>query len=101
MNKAKRMIAWNAHQTNDTGVIWCMVEEDEAGYRPMLGNGPYAAPWYLARLDDHRDEDGNVDYKALWENAERTVNAYNESIGISREEAMNIVASSMRAGVIE
>ena len=92
----KRMVAWNGHISDDVGAIWCMVVEDEAGYRPMTGRDELAAPWYLARLDDHRDEDGKVDYAALWEHAEKTVNSWNEEHGYSRLEALEVVASSMR-----
>lgn len=93
----KRMVAWNGHISDDVGAIWCMVVEDEAGYRPMTGRDELAAPWYLARLDDHRDEDGKVDYAALWRAAQRTVDEWNEEHGYSRSEATEIVTSSMRA----
>ena len=93
----KRMVAGNGHISDEEGVVWCTVVEDEAGYRPMTGNDELAAPWYLARLDDHRDEDGKVDYKALWLNAEQTADSYNEEQGYSRSEAAEIVTSSMRA----
>tara|TARA_A100001391_G_scaffold198024_1_gene179120 strand:+ start:651 stop:977 length:327 start_codon:yes stop_codon:yes gene_type:complete len=93
----KRMVAWNGHISDDVGAIWCMVVEDEAGYRPMTGRDELAAPWYLARLDDHRDEDGKVDYAALWRAAQRTVDEWNEEHGYLRSEAMEIVTSSMRA----
>lgn len=94
----KRMVAWNAHTTDDVGVIWCMVIEDEAGYRPMTGRGELSSPWYLARLANHTDEDGKVNYTSLWAAAEKVVDIYNEGQGISREEAVEIVASSMRLG---
>ena len=93
----KRMVAWNGHVSDDVGAVWCMVVEDEAGYRPMTGRDELAAPWYLARLDDHRDEDGKVDYAALWRAAQRTVDEWNEEHGYSRSEATEIVTSSMRA----
>tara|TARA_A100001515_G_scaffold37961_1_gene29853 strand:- start:1849 stop:2175 length:327 start_codon:yes stop_codon:yes gene_type:complete len=93
----KRMVAWNGHISDDVGAIWCMVVEDEAGYRPMTGRDELAAPWYLARLDDHRDEDGKVDYAALWRAAQRTVDEWNEEHGYLRSEATEIVTSSMRA----
>ena len=93
----KRMVAWTGHISDDVGAIWCMVVEDEAGYRPMTGRDELAAPWYLARLDDHRDEDGKVDYAALWRAAQRTVDEWTEEHGYSRSEATEIVTSSMRA----
>ena len=93
----KRMVAWNGHISDEEGAVWCMVVEDEAGYRPMTGGDELAAPWYLARLDDHRDEDGKVDFPTLWEKAEQTVDSWNEKQGYSRSEATEIVKSSMRA----
>ena len=93
----KRMVAWNGHISDDVGAIWCMVVEDRAGYKAMTGRDELAAPWYLARLDDHRDEDGKVDYAALWRAAQRTVDEWNEEHGYSRSEATEIVTSSMRA----
>ena len=92
-----RMVAYNAYETDDNGVIWCMVVENEAGYRPMTGRGEGASPWYLASFENHTDEDGKVNYKTLWENAERTVKSVNEKDGYSEEDVMLIVASSMRA----
>jgi hypothetical protein len=92
-----RMVAYNAHETDDNGVIWCMVVENEAGYRPMTGRDELAAPWYLASFESHTDEGGKVNYKTLWENAEKTADFYNESNGYTRREALDIVSSSMRA----
>ena len=93
----KRIVAYNAHMTDVAGVIWCMVIEDEAGYRPMTGRDPMAAPWYLAYLENHTDKDGKVDYTTLWKDAEATVDRWNQDKGFTRKEAMDIVASSMRA----
>ncbi len=100
-DNGKRMVAYNAYMTDDEGVIWCMVVEDEAGFRPMTGRDELAAPWYLARLDNHRDEDGKVNYAALWLNAEQTADKYNEENGYSRSEALEIAASSMKAQRLE
>lgn len=93
----KRMVAWNGHIIDDVGVIWCMVVENEPNYRQMIGRDELTAPWYLARLDDHRDEDGKVDYTALWRAAQRTVNSWNKEQGYSRSEVSEIVMSSVRA----
>lgn len=93
----RRMIAYNAHMTDDEGVIWCMVVENEAGYRPMTGSDPLQAPWYLARLDNHRDEDGKVNFTTLWENAKETVDSWNKDQGYSSRDVMQILASSHRA----
>ena len=92
-----RMVAYNAYETDGNGVIWCMVVENEAGYRPMTGRDELAAPWYLASFENHADKDGKVNYKTLWENAERTVKSANERDGYSEKDVMLIVASSMRA----
>ena len=74
-----------------------MVVEDEPTYRRMTGSDELTTPWYLARLDDHRDEDGKVDYPALHRAAQRTVNSWNEEQGYSRSEVSEIMMSSMRA----
>ena len=99
-DNGNRMVAWNAHMANDVGVIWCMVTENEAGYQPMTGRDPLAAPWYLAYLENHTDQDGKVDYTALWKNAEDTADSYNWDRGYTREEVTKRVASSMRRGRI-
>jgi len=95
----KRMVAYNAHITDDNGVIWCMVVEDERGYRPMTGRDELTAPWYLARLEDHTDEDGKVDYPALWKAANEVAEEYNWENGYTPKEVLEVVASSMRQGV--
>ena len=95
-DNGKRMVAWNGHLTDEVGVIWCMVTEDESGYRPMTGRDPLASPWYLARCDDFREEDGSVDYTSMWKRAEEVVDSWNEENGYSRKDAMEVVASSMR-----
>jgi cation transport regulator ChaB len=92
-----RMVAYNAYETDNNGVIWCMVVENEAGYIPMTGPNRESLPWYLARIENHTDDSGKVNYKTLWENAERTVDVANKRDGYSREEVSLIVASSMRA----
>ena len=63
----------------------------------MTGSHPLQAPWYLAYFENHTGEDGKVDYTALWKNAEATVDSWNKDNGLTRKEAMDIVASSMRA----
>jgi len=93
----RRMVAYNAYMTDDEGVIWCMVVEDEAGYRPMTGSDPLQAPWYLARLNNHRNEDGSVNHVTLMESAQEIVDSWNEDRGYSPTDVMEIVASSHRA----
>jgi hypothetical protein len=94
----KRTVAWNPHSHDEVGVVWCCVTEDKPGYMPMTGRGEGSSPWYLAKLENHTDENGKVDYPALWENAEKTCDSYNEQrLGLTRKEVTEIVASSMRA----
>jgi len=93
----KRMVAYNAHMTDEHGVIWCMVSEDTAGYRPMTGKDELSVPWYLARLSDHTDEEGKVDYSALWKSADTVADAFNWDNGYTPKEVMLVVSSSMRA----
>ena len=100
MKEDKKRVVYNAHMVDEYGVIWCEVIEDESGYRPMTGNDPLATPLYLASKANHTDEDGNVDYTALWKNAEDTVNKINEERGDTRKEVMELVTSSMRVSRI-
>lgn len=68
------------------GYIPSFVTEDEAGHSPMIGSGPLAQPWYFG--DD-------ID------TAKRLVDQANAEIGISPQDMLEIVASSMRASVID
>ena len=92
----KKRVAWNGYMTDEHGVIFCMVVEDQAGYIPMTGKDELAAPWYLAMLDDHRNDDGEVDYKSLWESANETADVYNRRQNYSERDVLNVVASAMR-----
>ena len=94
----KRVVVYNAHMCDEYGVIWCEVVEDEAGFRPMTGRDALAAPWYLASKANHTDENGKVDYSALWKNAEEIVNKVNEERGYNRSTVLEVVMSSMRVG---
>ena len=93
----KRMVAWNAYLVDDIGVIWCMVHEDDAGYKPMTGKGLLSSPWYLAYKSNHTDEDGKVDYKSMFEAAEKLVDKVNWDNGYTKKEVGEVVASSIRA----
>ena len=95
--EGKRIVAYNAHVSDDVGIIWCTVVEDEAGYYPMTGRDELAAPWYLARFEHHKKEDGSIDYKAAEERAEEVADSYNWDNGFTRREVMDVVTSSMRA----
>lgn len=92
----KRTVAYNCHEEDETGIIFCMVVEDEAGYRPMTGNDPLAMPWYFAYKKDHRNDDGTLNRHALDKAAEETIRTWNEENGYTSREVMDIVASSMR-----
>jgi hypothetical protein len=88
-----RMIAYNGHETNDIGIIWCTVIENEAGYCPMTGSDPLAAPWYLARWD-------NFDTKLeAIEHADKIATLWNEERGHSKQDVLDIMVSSIRLGV--
>ena len=43
----------------------------------MTGRDELAAPWYLARFEHHKKEDGSIDYKAAEERAEEVADSYN------------------------
>ena len=91
-----RMVAYNGQVMNDTGIIWCMVEEDKPGYLQMIGRDELAAPWYLATFNNFTDEEGNIDYVAAGESADRVAQKWNEEQGFTPEQVRDIVASSMR-----
>ncbi len=90
-----RMCYYNAHESDEHGVIVCMVVENMRGYRPMIGNDPLQAPWYYAYFNTYKDEDGKLDMTAMNKAIEDSVNKRNEEIGISRKDKMEIVSSSM------
>ena len=92
-----KMVAYNAYMADDVGVIWCMVVENEAGYRPMIGSNPMQAPWYLAHFEHFIDEQGKIDYKAANESADEIAEQWNSENGYTSEEALEIVTSSMAA----
>lgn len=95
----KRMVAYNCDVADATGIIHCIVKEDEAGYRPMTGkrDDPLAAPWYFARWDNHLNENGTTNHAAARTAAEKLVDKLNEEHGYSKRDVLDIVASSMRA----
>jgi hypothetical protein len=92
-----RVVAWNPHKTDQHGVICAMVTENQAGYVMMSGQGRGSTPWYLASLDNHRDENGKVNYKTLWENAETTARSINKMYGYTEEEVSDVIHSAMTA----
>lgn len=65
------------------GYVPSMVEENEPGHSPMLGNGPGSAPWVWGKTI---------------EEARLVCAQVNTRMGVSEEEASKIVVSSMRAG---
>tara|TARA_Y100001963_G_scaffold147256_1_gene223331 strand:+ start:611 stop:928 length:318 start_codon:yes stop_codon:yes gene_type:complete len=95
---SKRMIAYNGHQKDENGIIWCIVKENTAGYFPMLGRGEHAAPWYLAHFEHFKDENGEIDYMKANESAEKTAKRWNEEQGHTEKDVQNILSSSIRLG---
>jgi len=93
----KRMVAYNCDVADATGIIHCMVKEDEAGYRPMTGTDPMQMPWYFARWDNHLNENGTTNHAAARKAAEKVVDKLNERDGYSKRDVMDVDASSMRA----
>lgn len=67
------------------GYVPSVVEENEPGHSPLLGRGKCAAPWVWG--------------KTLKE-AQEICDAQNLKIGVSKEEAWRIVASSLRVSRI-
>ena len=66
--------------------IPCLVTENEPGYAPMRGSDDLAQPWYW----------GNTN-----EECQEACDKWNlETWGITPEEAMQVVASSMRASFL-
>ena len=94
----KRAIAWNGDLTDENGFIWCTVKEDTPGYIPMTGQDEHQAPWYLCHFENHRKEDGTIDYTSARERAEKTAARWNEEQGYTEEQVHKILASSMRLG---
>ena len=93
----KRMVAFDAHVTDARGVIWCMVSEDTAGYRPMTGRDELSMPWYLAYFTDHTREDGTIDYHSAHMAAHKLADNWNWDNGYTPKEVMLVVSSSMRS----
>jgi hypothetical protein len=67
---------------DENGYIPVVVVENEPGYSPMLGNGPFATPWYWGH-----------DFNA----ALKIAADVNEKMGITPERAKDIIASSFAA----
>lgn len=69
-------------QSDVNGFIPSLVNENEAGHSPMTGRGEGSAPWYWGKT---------------YEEACKNCDEYNLKMGVSPKEAMEIVASSIRA----
>jgi hypothetical protein len=69
-------------QHDENGWIPSVVTEGEPGHAPLKGNGPCAQPWYWG--------------KTLAE-AEATADRENARLGLTRDEVLDIVLSSLRA----
>ena len=95
-NYGNRMCYYNAHHSDERGIIVCMVTENMRGYMPMTGKGELSTPWYYAYFDTYKDENGKLDMTAMNKAIKESVIKRNEEIGISKKDMMEIVASSMR-----
>jgi hypothetical protein len=71
-----------ADQYDGNGYIPSLVTEGEPGHAPLTGNGPGASPWYWGKS---------------YEQAQAVCTQENARLGISAEDAAQIVASSMTA----
>ena len=71
-------------QHDENGWIPSVVTEGKPGHAPLTGNGPCASPWYWG--------------KTLAE-AQATADRENARLGLSIEDSLNIVLSSLRAGL--
>lgn len=70
-------------QSDEEGFIPSIVTEGEAGHSPMTGTGPHAAPWH---------------WGPTYEQATAQASEQNRKVfGLDDDEALEIVASSMRA----
>jgi len=70
-------------QTSDGQYVPSVVVENESGHRPLLGRGELSVPWR---------------WGSDFEKAKQIAAEANEAIGVSPEDAIEIVASSIRAG---
>jgi hypothetical protein len=68
-------------QYDENGWIPSVVTEGEPGHAPLKGNGPCASPWYWGKT---------------LEAAQATAERENARLGLSRDEALAIVLSSLR-----
>ena len=77
-------IALYVDETMETpeGFIPSLVTENEAGHSPLAGKGAFSAPWYFG-------------HDLI--TARRLVDEANAKLGLTPIEAIEIVASSMRA----
>lgn len=76
------------HRSFDEGEGWVpsIVERGKPGHSPLRGNGSFARPYYWGMTYEEACE------RARWEN---------EQIGVSPEEALEIITSSMAAGPVQ
>ncbi len=90
--KGERSVVYNGYETDEIGIIWCEVDENKAGYMPMVGRDELAAPWYLAQWENFETRQDAI------ESANRLVDLVNAERGISPREQLAVIASSMRMG---
>ena len=82
MTKPRQCFYIPAGQCDDQGYIPSLVTEGEAGHAPLTGSGSHAAPWHWGKT---------------YEEAQQVCKEENERLGISVDDALKIVSSSMSA----
>lgn len=70
-------------QFDENGYIPSMVTEGEAGHAPLSGNGDHSRAWYWGKT---------------YEEAKEVARKENERLGLTEDDVMRIVASSIGAG---
>lgn len=69
-------------QFDDNGYIPSLVTENEPGHRPLTGNGRFSSPWYWGKT---------------YEKAREICAEENKKLGLTEEDVVEIVASSIGA----
>lgn len=80
MTKPRQCFYIPIEQFDEHGYIPSLVTEGEPGHAPLTGNGRHATPWYWGRT---------------YEEAVAVCERENANLGLSPEDALEIVTSSM------
>jgi hypothetical protein len=80
---ARQAFYIDASSATEGGFIPSLVTENEAGHTPLSGNGPFATPWV---------------WGPSFEQAQEQAREANEKRGLSEDDVLDIVTSSMFAG---